>query len=447
MALSASTVWEVRTGGNDTNSGGFVTGSSGTDWSQQNSAQYATTDAVANGTTTITSASANFGTDVVGNIMYLAGGSGSLTAVWRQITARTNSTTITVDATVATGTGITMNIGGALASPGQGSANLSVNGMIAWVKSGTYNMTTATTNVSGGAVAFTSACLMEGYQNSRGDRTGVRPILSWASVSAPGSQTPIYSPSAIPATSLRNMGADGNNVSNVSGFSLDDDTESCLAQNCSGSGQLGFYTAGARHVTGCGAINCDTGFSGNNLLAYRCTANGGNYGFKVGMAVDCLAYSNGYGFATANVGINESFLFNCTADNNTHDGFTEQTTAAGAQYKMCIATNNGGFGFNIDFDYRSSFTSCVGFNNGSGTFAGGVKIMCNEGQITLTASPYVNSATNDYRLNTGGGGTALMGKALVVYGQTDNRDVSAVQHSIGPPSFQAITPLGLIKLS
>ena len=90
MALSASTILEVRSTGSDTNSFGFVTGASGTDWSQQDAAQYSVTDGVTAGTTTITSASANFGTDVVGNLIYVQGGTAPVTAGWDQITVRTN---------------------------------------------------------------------------------------------------------------------------------------------------------------------------------------------------------------------------------------------------------------------------------------------------------------------------------------------------------------------
>lgn len=52
MALPAATVWEVRTTGSDAAcSGGFVAGASGTDYSQQNAAQYSASDlASANGT-------------------------------------------------------------------------------------------------------------------------------------------------------------------------------------------------------------------------------------------------------------------------------------------------------------------------------------------------------------------------------------------------------------
>ena len=58
----------------------FVTGASGTDHTLQDAAQYSVTDGVTNGTTTITSATANFGTDVVGNLMYVHGGTGIVAA-------------------------------------------------------------------------------------------------------------------------------------------------------------------------------------------------------------------------------------------------------------------------------------------------------------------------------------------------------------------------------
>lgn len=147
MALNAAIVWEVRTTGADTNGGGFKTGATGTDWSQQNAAQYAVTDGVTAGTTTITSITANFGTDVVGNVIYVAGGTGSVAAGWYEIISRTNSTTIVVDRStgLTAGTGVTLNIGGALASPGQASA-LGVDGNKYYIKAGTYTITSSITD-------------------------------------------------------------------------------------------------------------------------------------------------------------------------------------------------------------------------------------------------------------------------------------------------------------
>ena len=69
MALSVSQVWEIRTTGSDTNGGGFHAGASGTDYSQQAAAQVTVADAVANGTTTLTSVTASFTAAHVGNLV------------------------------------------------------------------------------------------------------------------------------------------------------------------------------------------------------------------------------------------------------------------------------------------------------------------------------------------------------------------------------------------
>src|SRR3990167_5004487 len=85
MALPATTVWEVRTDGNDANGGGFVTGGAGTDRSQQAAAQIAYTDLVIGGTTTeLTSAAFPFSAAEVGNILNVTGGTGFTTG-WYQV--------------------------------------------------------------------------------------------------------------------------------------------------------------------------------------------------------------------------------------------------------------------------------------------------------------------------------------------------------------------------
>src|SRR5215471_17621800 len=98
MAISAAAVFCVLNGsplgsGVDTNGGGFVAGASGTDYSCQPAAQVAVTDLVANGTFTITSATANFNATHVGSLIYLSGGSGSLAGTRRGISSVTNATT------------------------------------------------------------------------------------------------------------------------------------------------------------------------------------------------------------------------------------------------------------------------------------------------------------------------------------------------------------------
>src|ERR1700677_1792923 len=101
MALSASTVLEVRngadwSGASDTNGGGFVAGASGTDYSYASipalgAAKYALT----NGSATTSSATINTtsaSSDMVGNIAYVAGGTGSITGGWYQIISQVTGT-------------------------------------------------------------------------------------------------------------------------------------------------------------------------------------------------------------------------------------------------------------------------------------------------------------------------------------------------------------------
>jgi len=189
MALSTNTVWEVRTAGNDTNGGGFVTGAAGVDYSQQDAKRTAgdvtnisTTDGVGTGVSTFTSATANFTTDIVGNIVYLQGGTGTLAAGWYQVTARASANSITLDRGVAIGTGITLNIGGALLSPGI-AGQVSATGHRIFIKAGTYTITSATINVAGGTFSSSSGNrYVEGYETTRGDY-GAKPLLQASGIS------------------------------------------------------------------------------------------------------------------------------------------------------------------------------------------------------------------------------------------------------------------------
>jgi hypothetical protein len=70
------------------------------------------TDAVTNGTTTVTSATMQFAAMHVGNSVWLSGGTGSLTRVRKTIVSVTNATTVVLDSTVPAGTGVTLLMDG-----------------------------------------------------------------------------------------------------------------------------------------------------------------------------------------------------------------------------------------------------------------------------------------------------------------------------------------------
>ncbi len=153
-AVSANTVWEVRSVSSDTNGGGFVAGAAGTDMSQFDNknlgactscqsatVNISTTDAVAVGSTTITSTTANFSSALIGNIIEFSGGTGTITAVWKQVLTVPSSTSITIDTSIAASTGMTMNIGGALATIGKALAVMTAQNIIFVKATATYSIT------------------------------------------------------------------------------------------------------------------------------------------------------------------------------------------------------------------------------------------------------------------------------------------------------------------
>lgn len=171
MSIAVSAVFEVRTAtGSSTNGGGWVPGSSGTDYSQQTSPQYSLTNGTTNGTTTILTASA--ASDMVGNVAYIAGGTGSITATWKQITAVSVGVSITVDSSsgLTTGTGVTIHIGGALDTLTDALAIATQNNIIWCSGSQTVTSTvTLTLAASGSSVANEAPFTIIGYTSVRGD--------------------------------------------------------------------------------------------------------------------------------------------------------------------------------------------------------------------------------------------------------------------------------------
>lgn len=168
-ALSSSIVWELRTTGNDSNGGGFKTGASGTDFSQQNSPQYALTGVTSggSGSTFLTSSAA---ANMVGNVAQVVSGT-NFTAGFYEITSVSAGVSVTVDRSVCTGVGASgvINIGGALVNPDVNSllTSVIVAGNKVWIKNGTYvGSADISSVVAGSAVAPIS---IEGYNTARGD--------------------------------------------------------------------------------------------------------------------------------------------------------------------------------------------------------------------------------------------------------------------------------------
>jgi len=153
-AIAATTVWEVRTTGSATNGGGYDsvlgTAGSGVDYSNQQDPQesYTTLTAAQSSTTVTCSGADTFAAGIVGNIIYIASGT-NFTAGWYQVTARTSSTSITVDtapATTGAGSSGVGNMGGAVDHPNTISTKV-VAGNTIYIAGGTYVKVGANTYV------------------------------------------------------------------------------------------------------------------------------------------------------------------------------------------------------------------------------------------------------------------------------------------------------------
>lgn len=387
MALSASTVWEVQTGGSDTNGGGYSSG--GTDYSQQTSPQLTVSDGACSGNTTLTSATGGFTAAMIGNVTYLSSGPG-----WYEITAYTDTNTVTIDRNGPSASGMTVNVGGCLASPGQLGSLLTVGGMKGWIKAGTYTVTTSTPGSAGPFIGGTGSWYVEGYSTTRGDRAG-RPLLDAGAVTT----ITLWSGNSNAGQALVHVAADGNSNSSVNGFSLNNGR--WIAIDCTATACVtGFdcdITSNTGNVINCRADNCTTGFSGPCLycLADTCTTGFSTAAWvKNCVAADCTSD----GFVLTGNAANAYF---CISYSNTSDGFSG--TSTGHSCVGCIATENGAYGFNLT--NTSILERCASYLNST---ARSTTVLNDANSITLSGDPFVNAASGDFNLNnTAGAGADL----------------------------------------
>lgn len=433
MALSANTVVEIRTAGNDTNGGAFTTGATGTNFSQQDLKNTAgnnisTVDVAAAGTTTLTSATASFTAAIVGNVIYLQGGTGALAAGWYHVTTFTNATTIVVDRIVASGTGITMNIGGALASLGQAGGMGILSGFIFHVKSGTYTISSATPNISGGCFSSSATIIIiNGYGTVRDD-FGTQPLLQAAGINT----FTIISNSGAAASTI-NMSVDGAGLASSRGITQRGVCFKCKAANCTNTG---FFQSTVAIFARCVATGCSTAaafLNGSciNSVAHDNTVTGFSFTASEQTALRCISESNsgattdGFSLSGQTGSIN-----NCVAYNNGRDGirFTDEV----GNSLNNIAEANVGTGINMVGAMDSMLLiNNATFGNATGIGLGTGKGVINLNPVVGTSTFFTNAAAQDFSLNNvAGGGAAARGAAypgVLPVGGTGSMDIGALE--------------------
>ena len=422
MALSAATVWEVRpTVGSDNNGGGFVTGASGTDYSQQTSPQYALTgiaSAGAGATVLYASAAAN----MVGNIAQVISGTNFTTGFF-QITSVSVGVSITLDRSVCTGVGASgvINIGGALATIGAINS-VYIGGNIVYVKA-TGNLTVSST-----LTLTVSNLTFIGYTTTRGDNGQVTWTTSTNSTQLVTGNGPdyiaFYNFYFSNSASTRAQGFKANSAPCnawlcqncvFDGFSYGIDGDfitqnqfdritfvSCEFKNCT---TYGIANSGITNLIDC--------YVHNNTTAGVYMADLQQHP-QLSIIRSVIGPANGNGVLLNTDNVLALWFENSVFYDNTNAGFTKNGSGSGDLHTIinCIFYDNGTYG--IDYvNYGISDIVPFVANNAFG--ANGTAARRNypfgtATDITLSGNPFNNAAGGDFTTNaTAGAGGACRG--------------------------------------
>lgn len=415
MAFNASTAWEVRTTGSDSNGGGFNTSSTGTDFSQQNSPQVSYTDLVIGATTTqLTSVTHPFVAADVGNIINITGGTGF--TVQRVQINSVSGVTATCDKTVGTAASIggTGNLGGGLATVPTAFTLAAVAGMVIWIKTGTYTLTASVSPSVNMAII--------GYSITHGDN------IQAATITTSTNGIVLISVPATQNFTLANLIFTNTASTKAIGINSNSNTASINMSNCS---MDGFTTAVSFSVSAIVMLyGCS--FTNNTAIGVFCGVTAGG----IVIVDSCYFYANvtsgiNVSYQTESVHITRSIFAGggkgidlsnatttrlhgiitaCTIADNSSDGITmPQTWGASSSpgsflaIVSCILYGNLGFGVNCD---ATSPAQSLLRNNGVGSnTSGNYRAISSQNDATITATPF--NGMTDFSLNGVAGGGAV----------------------------------------
>lgn len=463
MALSAATVWEVRaSGASDSNGGGFVAGASGTDWSQQNSPQYALAGiaSVGAGNVVLSAAAA---ADMVGNIAQVISGTNYNTGFF-QITAVSVGVSITFSTnnagqSISSGVGASgvINIGGALATVAAMLA-AAQPANTAYLK-GTFTITTILTFAAGLASTAGNPFLIIGYTTTRGDngRATITTATNGTSLIVfKAGGCALINIALTNTAGTRASGIDqttaGNRFGNIMlfncildgftiGINADDSGSSwaiqglvlgnCEIKNCSSHG---IFQDGPTHLFATFIHDCAG--SGIRIISSSQTPH---------FTIDrCIFYNNGTSGLVVNqmpfINQGSILISNSCFSTNTGAGILiagVQTSIGALTIVNCIFDRNTTYG--IDNTTSNVITSGISLWNNAfylNTTAATHQISPAPtfNTITLSADPYTSVGT-DFSLNsTAGGGAAVNGAGfpgVLIAGGTGFASPGALAPSTG----------------
>ncbi len=424
MALSVLTAWEVRpTVGSDSNGGGFHTGASGTDFSQQNAAQYTFTDLASVSSLVVSSASHNFVAADVGNIMQITAGTGFTTGFYEIVSVAANQATL--DRSPGTvGTGGTYAVGGALLTISQ-AITAKVQGNIIYVKaSGSYTVTVTQNLVAGDGGTGNNITSFIGYTTTRGDNgkvTWTTATNSVALVTFAASNNFLFANFNFTCTA----GTRGNGfTAGTSGIDGNLQLINCVFDgfNIGLNGVfVGTFCWAPLIMIGCEVKNSVVQgvLNGYNVIMDGCFIhdnsgdglafnNTGDLQQSAAITRSVFYNNGGHGLKDNSGAGNNNFVLieNCAFVSNTSDGASSNNGTASAYVVVnSIFVSNGGFGFNTGAWKNVYQRNNAWYNNTSGKYPTGGPAAA--GEVILTGTPFTNAAAGDFTLNsTAGAGAA-----------------------------------------
>lgn len=445
-AFEPRTSWEVRTGGSDSNGGGFFPHASGTDYSQQDAAQVAYTDIVIGGTTTqATSAATPFTTAMQGNVVNITAGAGC--TVQRAQITNVSGSTATFDKSLGTAASVcTGNLGGGLLTIALATTSAATYNQI-FIKSGTYTFTSEI-DVGNKIVTF------NGYETTRGDR-GARPLITTSTNShrlfrvsqyqaSYGFANINFSTTAATRAAGIGVGQSGIHVTDAvfDGFTIGIDGQTISAilgswlsgveiKNCTTSGVSILFNSPPVSVY---TSYMDNVYIHDNAIGINFNQEGAG---SITNSVISANTSQGIYITDSSAPIS-MYLNNVTVANN---GGTGMFCTGGSIRFMSVMNSifygNGGFGIDCETNtngspftpqnYRKNGFGSNTSGNVDGNTLGGTTGL---NPITITANPFTNSGAGNYSLNsTAGGGAALKGAGYVGILTGNSINVGAVQNS------------------
>lgn len=441
----------------------------GIDYSQQNAANSATpnnstTDAVTLGTAVITSASATFSNDIIGNVIYVAGGTGSITGACYQVTTYTSATSISVDRStgLTTGTGATMNIGGAIGTWAWLATNI-VSQNKAFVKAdATYQISTGI-NINADLGGGTNGGGIYGYKTTRGDgivgstnyptlqgiTTSSMTLLTMQNVMQPAYIT-------FDCNSLSSCTCVNSNHGTISYNKCINYTNYGIFSNANGDDANISYNEVTAGQTGANSGIYSTGTTGNTMgaIIYGNNVHDGiGSGIETGSSNAALVanlITNMSGASSDCVTANNASLiygntlYNCGrygVNFNNHNAIQNNIIVGMGSYGIFSSSN---WAANPLWDGNAYYNNSSGNRNGadnttisSGVNAG-INPYINAHDIQLTASPFVNASTGNFSLNsTAGGGASIRGMGVPTSWPGNSLTTSAPSMGVSTPSCSA----------